>query len=115
MISQRWGDANVHTIGAALFAGTERIHFFDEIGYAHDDFTHCPTGDVWKRGRCTCDPNPSRSVGTSHTTQQITRRGEPRVADFFLVFFFSFSSLDYSGISCLPRWDRLVGKQVEGV
>jgi alpha 1,2-mannosyltransferase len=78
VISQRWGDANVHTMGAALFAGTERIHFFDEIGYAHDDFTHCPTGDVWKRGRCTCDPNPSRSVGTSHATQQITRRaGSP--------------------------------------
>ena len=68
MISQRWGDANVHTIGAALFAGTEHIHFLEEIGYVHDDFTHCPTGDVWKRGRCTCDPNPSRNVGTLHIT-----------------------------------------------
>ncbi len=64
---QRWGDANVHTIGAALFAGTDRIHFFDEIGYTHYEFTHCPTGDVWRRGRCTCNPDPVRVVGTWHS------------------------------------------------
>jgi len=77
---ERWGDANVHTIGAALFAGTERIHFFDEIGYSHYEYTHCPTGDLWRRGRCSCDPNPSHNV-------------------------------DYSGLSCLPKWDRMVGRQ----
>ncbi|CCM02363.1 uncharacterized protein FIBRA_04458 [Fibroporia radiculosa] len=29
---ERWGDAPVHSIGAALFAKKEQIHFFKEIG-----------------------------------------------------------------------------------
>lgn len=30
--AQRWGDAPVHSIGAALFAKKEQIHFFNDIG-----------------------------------------------------------------------------------
>ncbi|KAJ7186417.1 glycosyltransferase family 15 protein [Mycena filopes] len=52
----RWGDAPVHSIGAALFARKDQIHFFNEIGYAHMPFEHCPTGPAYERGRCTCDP-----------------------------------------------------------
>ena len=29
---ERWGDAPVHSIGAALFAKKEQIHFFNDIG-----------------------------------------------------------------------------------
>lgn len=29
---QRWGDAPVHSIGAALFARKDQIHFFNDIG-----------------------------------------------------------------------------------
>lgn len=29
---QRWGDAPVHSIGAALFAKKDQIHFFNDIG-----------------------------------------------------------------------------------
>ena len=32
MFPQRWGDAPVHSIGAALFAKKEEIHFFNDIG-----------------------------------------------------------------------------------
>ncbi|KAF9025596.1 glycosyltransferase family 15 protein [Hymenopellis radicata] len=46
---ERWGDAPVHSIAAALFLDRDEIHFFDDIGYQHDDWTH------W---RCMC----SRSV-----------------------------------------------------
>jgi alpha 1,2-mannosyltransferase len=54
---ERWGDAPVHSIGAALFGGTDKIHFFREIGYEHPPFTHCPSEeDMWRQGRCTCDP-----------------------------------------------------------
>jgi alpha 1,2-mannosyltransferase len=54
---ERWGDAPVHSIGAALFGGTDKIHFFNEIGYEHPPFTHCPMEeDMWRLGRCTCDP-----------------------------------------------------------
>ena len=53
---QRWGDAPVHTIGAALFQSADRIHYFHDIGYQHYEYQHCPTGDLWKSARCACDP-----------------------------------------------------------
>ena len=53
---ERWGDAPIHSIGAALFAKKDQIHFFNDIGYRHEPFQHCPQGDVHKRGKCWCDP-----------------------------------------------------------
>ncbi|EKM82672.1 hypothetical protein AGABI1DRAFT_118115 [Agaricus bisporus var. burnettii JB137-S8] len=53
---ERWGDAPVHSIAASLFASKDQIHFFRDIGYRHDPFQHCPSGDDWVRGRCSCDP-----------------------------------------------------------
>ena len=64
IIRQRWGDAPVHSIGVALFARKEQIHFFDEIGYEHAPYQHCPREKKsWENGRCGC--NPSRSFGGS--------------------------------------------------
>jgi len=54
---ERWGDAPVHSIGAALFAKKDQIKFFDDIGYRHEPFQHCPQGDAHTRGNCWCDPN----------------------------------------------------------
>ncbi|KAF9482769.1 glycosyltransferase family 15 protein [Pholiota conissans] len=56
---ERWGDAPVHSIAAALFARKDQIHFFRDIGYRHDPFQHCPNGNDWANGRCSCDPNDS--------------------------------------------------------
>lgn len=71
-ILQRWGDAPIHTIAAALFARKDQIvcmrlcqtthssfiqHFFNDIGYRHNPFQHCPQGDVHQIGRCRCDPD----------------------------------------------------------
>jgi len=53
---ERWGDAPVHSIAASLFARRDQIHFFDDIGYRHDSFQHCPRGDAWSQGRCACNP-----------------------------------------------------------
>ncbi|KZT59009.1 glycosyltransferase family 15 protein [Calocera cornea HHB12733] len=53
---ERWGDAPVHSIGAALFAHKDQIHFFNDIGYRHEPFVHCPTGEAHTRGKCWCDP-----------------------------------------------------------
>eukprot|EP00866_Antonospora_locustae_P002058 jgi/Antlo1/2058/644 len=39
---ERWGDAPVHSLAAALFLGRDRVHFFEDIGYEHPPFTHCP-------------------------------------------------------------------------
>jgi alpha 1,2-mannosyltransferase len=56
---ERWGDAPVHSIGAALFARKDQIHFFNEVGYLHNPFMHCPQGDVHAKGKCWCDPTKS--------------------------------------------------------
>ncbi|KJA14559.1 glycosyltransferase family 15 protein [Hypholoma sublateritium FD-334 SS-4] len=53
---ERWGDAPVHSIGAALFARKEQIHFFDDIGYRHEPYQHCPQGAAHAKGKCWCDP-----------------------------------------------------------
>ncbi|TFK29950.1 glycosyltransferase family 15 protein [Coprinopsis marcescibilis] len=52
---ERWGDAPVHSIGAALFAKKDQIHFFSDIGYRHEPFQHCPQGNAHKKGKCWCD------------------------------------------------------------
>ncbi|KAL5635415.1 hypothetical protein ACGC1H_004267 [Rhizoctonia solani] len=52
---ERWGDAPVHSIGAGLFARKDQIHFFNDIGYKHEPFMHCPQGEAHARGKCWCD------------------------------------------------------------
>ncbi|KAF8877525.1 glycosyltransferase family 15 protein [Infundibulicybe gibba] len=53
---ERWGDAPVHSIAASLFARRDQLHFFEEIGYQHDDWSHCPlTEQKWEQGKCACD------------------------------------------------------------
>ena len=54
---ERWGDAPVHSIAAALTLKKEEIHFFDDIAYWHVPFTHCPTEDQKRLDlKCHCDP-----------------------------------------------------------
>lgn len=54
---ERWGDAPVHSIFASLFLPKEKIHFFDNIGYYHSPYSHCPTNQ--KGLSCHCDPSES--------------------------------------------------------
>jgi alpha 1,2-mannosyltransferase len=54
---ERWGDAPVHSIAAALFLDGDEIHFFDDIGYTHPPFTHCPANQVEKGLKCSCLPS----------------------------------------------------------
>ncbi|KIY49863.1 glycosyl transferase [Fistulina hepatica ATCC 64428] len=52
---ERWGDAPVHSIAASLFLNTSQLHFFQEIGYQHDDWAHCPFDrEIWEKGKCVC-------------------------------------------------------------
>ncbi|KAJ3563454.1 hypothetical protein NP233_g8931 [Leucocoprinus birnbaumii] len=60
---ERWGDAPVHSIAAALFLNKNQIHFFDEIGYQHDDWSHCPSNPT-PQMECDCDPANSFGVLT---------------------------------------------------
>ncbi|CAJ0909759.1 777_t:CDS:2 [Entrophospora sp. SA101] len=49
-------DDKVHSIAAALFLKKHQIHYFNEIGYKHNPFMHCPVEEEF-RGRCSCDPH----------------------------------------------------------
>jgi len=52
---ERWGDAPVHSIGASLFAKKEQLHFFEDIGYRHNPYVHCPKGESHAKGKCSCN------------------------------------------------------------
>lgn len=53
---ERWGDAPVHSIGAALLVPKDKLHFFREVGYRHEPFQHCPMNELHRQGKCWCDP-----------------------------------------------------------
>jgi alpha 1,2-mannosyltransferase len=52
---ERWGDAPIHSIYLSLFLSIDKLHYFEEIGYRHSIFTHCPLGDMNWIGRCKCE------------------------------------------------------------
>lgn len=54
---ERWGDAPIHSIAAALLLNKSEIHFFDDIAYYHVPFTHCPTSEQKRlENKCHCNP-----------------------------------------------------------
>lgn len=89
---ERWGDAPVHSIGAALFAHKDQIHFFSDIGYRHEPFQHCPQGEEHARGKCWC--SEKENFGKL-----------PLLFDH--MNYFSLVSADYEWYSCLKRYDAL--------
>ncbi|KAF8990470.1 glycosyltransferase family 15 protein [Cyathus striatus] len=46
---ERWGDAPVHSIAVSLMLPRDKIHFFEDIGYQHDSWSHCPLAEVCDR------------------------------------------------------------------
>lgn len=49
-----------HSIAAALFLPADQLHQFDDIGYRHNPYTHCPSNPKYKAsGKCACDPKES--------------------------------------------------------
>jgi alpha 1,2-mannosyltransferase len=57
---ERWGDAPVHSIAAGLLLNRTQLHFFDDIGYYHVPFTHCPTSEG-RRTELKCHCNPANN------------------------------------------------------
>ncbi|KAI8980944.1 nucleotide-diphospho-sugar transferase [Pilobolus umbonatus] len=49
---ERWGDAIVHSLAIGLFLEKEQVHFFNDIGYQHDNFVHCVNDGI--HGNCIC-------------------------------------------------------------
>ncbi|GCE98848.1 mannosyltransferase ktr3 [Zygosaccharomyces mellis] len=64
---ERWGDAPVHSIAAALFLDRSQIHFFDGLGFHHPDFLSCPVEeDIRLQNHCTCNPTRDVTWGASY-------------------------------------------------
>lgn len=54
---ERWGDAPIHSLAASLFLPKDKIHYFKEIGYSHNPYTHCPIDEaIRKEYKCDCNP-----------------------------------------------------------
>ncbi|KAI8148594.1 nucleotide-diphospho-sugar transferase [Fennellomyces sp. T-0311] len=53
---ERWGDAPVHSIAASMFLRKDEFHFFNDIGYRHTAYTHCPVEPEF-RDKCSCNPD----------------------------------------------------------
>lgn len=54
----RWGDAPVHSIAVGIFLNKSEVHFFNDIGYKHEPFMHCPTArELQKKCHCNADDN----------------------------------------------------------
>ncbi|CAO3632386.1 unnamed protein product [Cunninghamella blakesleeana] len=51
---ERWGDAPVHSLATGLFLETNQIHYFEDIGYQHDLYRHCPKKETRLGCRCEC-------------------------------------------------------------
>ena len=78
---ERWGDAPVHSIAAAIMLPTDQIQFFDDIAYYHVPFTHCPTGEKKRLElKCHCNPKDNfdwngyscKSIDSSSTSSSLT-------------------------------------------
>ncbi|KAI8323164.1 nucleotide-diphospho-sugar transferase [Martensiomyces pterosporus] len=55
---ERWTDASVRSLAAALFLDSASVHWFDDIGYKHDRLHNCPQSTS-RQMRCHCDPKKS--------------------------------------------------------
>ncbi|KAH3681425.1 hypothetical protein WICPIJ_007582 [Wickerhamomyces pijperi] len=54
---ERWGDAPIHSIAAALFLDKSEIHYFPDVGYYHGPFHNCPINDEFRLDhKCMCNP-----------------------------------------------------------
>ena len=55
---ERWGDAPVHSIAAALFLPRDQIHYFEDMGYNHGVYTQCPLNPQYRYDhKCNCNPD----------------------------------------------------------
>ncbi|KAI7885378.1 nucleotide-diphospho-sugar transferase [Lichtheimia hyalospora FSU 10163] len=57
---ERWNDASVQTMAAAMFLSRNQLHFFNQIGYTFEHQMHCPWSSK-DLGTCSCDI--TRSTG----------------------------------------------------
>jgi alpha 1,2-mannosyltransferase len=56
----RWSDAAVHSIAAALMLKRSEVFYFYDIGYNQSNVSHCPSEPAWVPiEKCSCEPKDS--------------------------------------------------------
>lgn len=53
---ERWGDAPIRSIAASLFLPKDKVYFFNDIGYFHSPYGHCPYNQGPLELECDCHP-----------------------------------------------------------
>lgn len=52
---ERWGDAPVHSIFVSLFLPKSYLHYFNDFGYYHPPYNHCPIdNEIFRDRNCDC-------------------------------------------------------------
>jgi mannosyltransferase len=94
---ERWGDAPIHSLAAALFLKPSQVHHFADIGYVHENFQICPKNapggqlqrnlvlsdhrpwDTEQEGGvgCRCRCNPTKKVIRPFCNDALRRSVEP--------------------------------------
>ncbi len=113
----------MHSIGAALFARKDQIHWFKDIGYEHEPFQHCPLdADVYKAQNCDCNPPSSFSespylfcspqclrVPRASLCEPAMSGGSARPDGDVRVRIVSWcsSALTVYGSQCFPKWENM--------
>lgn len=50
----------MHSIAVAMLLKASEVHFFNDMGYRHGPFQHCPDEPDWlSKGKCYCEPRKS--------------------------------------------------------
>ncbi|KPV72346.1 glycosyltransferase family 15 protein [Rhodotorula graminis WP1] len=48
--TERWGDAPVRALALGALASIDQVHYFEDLGYQHDWFFHCPARSTSRVG-----------------------------------------------------------------
>ncbi|CAI5756046.1 unnamed protein product [Candida verbasci] len=61
---ERWGDAPIHSLYVGMKLNLNELHYFRDIGYQHDIFSHCPRDSV-VGCNCNCPNWPEPEIELS--------------------------------------------------
>ncbi|KAI7885716.1 nucleotide-diphospho-sugar transferase [Lichtheimia hyalospora FSU 10163] len=82
---ERWGDAPVRTLAAAMFLPRSKLQFFDRIGYSHSVATHCPVNPIFNQ-KCSCDKFGTYDLHPDSCTSDLLRYIDQATHDEMISF-----------------------------
>lgn len=68
---ERWGDAPVHSLAVAHLLSADDVWWFEDMGYLHRPYLHCPMGPMYAERRCACDQSADFSFSDMSCTPHV--------------------------------------------